>query len=230
MAEIAGEELKILSIDHHGLIAAVCKDLKIAEKINEKLVVNKQRVINPGQAVVAMILNGLGFTNRILYLTHQFFQNKPVDRLLENDSITSKDLTDYTLSHTLDEIHQYGTSKLFGEIAFSIAIEHKLLGNLNYLDTTSLSVVKGDYKNNELNGNDVEPKTIHITYGHSKDHRSDLKQAVLSLVVNGPSATPIWMDALDGNSSEKKSFHETIKKVQEFKKQINLEKDFKWIE
>lgn len=228
MAEIAGEELKILSIDHHGLIAAVCKDLKIAEKINEKLGFDKQRVINPGQSVIAMILNGLGFTNRRLYLTHQFFQNKPVDRLLGNDTITFKDITDYTLSHTLDEIHQYGTSKLFGEIAFSIAIEHKLLGNLNHLDTTSLSV-EGDYNNDELNENEVEPKTIKLTHGHSKDHRSDLKQAVLSLVVNGPSSMPIWMDALDGNSSDKKSFHETIKKVQEFKKQINLEKNFKWV-
>jgi len=39
----------------------------------------------------------------------------------------------------------------------------------------------------------------------------------------------IWMDALDGNSSDKKSFHETIAKVREFQKQIHLEADFKWV-
>lgn len=155
MAEIAVEELKILSIDHHGLIEAVRKNLKIAEKINAKLGFDKQIIINPRQSVVAIILNGLGFTNRRLYLTHQFFENKPVDRLLENDTINSKDITDYTLSHRLDEIHQYGTSKLFAEIAFSI--EHKLLVDLNHLDTTSLSV-EGDYNNDELNENEVEPK------------------------------------------------------------------------
>jgi transposase len=58
---------------------------------------------------------------------------------------------------------------------------------------------------------DGEPAVIHLTHGHSKDKQPDLKQAVLSLVVDGPSQMPIWMDALDGNSSDKKSFHETIR-------------------
>jgi transposase len=68
-----------------------------------------------------------------------------------------------------------------------------------------------------------------LTHGHSKDKRPDLKQAVLSLVVNGPSQMPIWMDALDGNNSDKKSFHETIRKVRAFQKQVNLDADFKWV-
>ena len=82
MLEIAGEEAQSLMMDHHGLVAAVCKDLGIAEKIDKKLARDPQRVVSPGQAVVAMILNGLGFTNRRLYLTHQFFQTKPIGHLL----------------------------------------------------------------------------------------------------------------------------------------------------
>ncbi|MGI9214430.1 MAG: hypothetical protein ACR2HS_01865 [Gammaproteobacteria bacterium] len=74
--------------------------------------------------------------------------------------------------------------------------------------------------------NDIEPKVIKLMHGYSKDHRQDLKQAVLSLVENGPSSIPIWMDPLDGNNSDKNSFHETIKKVQDFQKQINVEKIF----
>ena len=99
MLEIAKNELNTLNMDHHGLVAAVCKDLKIADKIDQKLGVDKQRLVTPGQSVVAMILNGLGFTNRRLYLTHQFFKNKPLNRLLENNDIESKDLTDYTLGN-----------------------------------------------------------------------------------------------------------------------------------
>lgn len=223
--EIAGEEIKTLTMDHHGLVAAVCKDLGIAEKINKRIgKTDDRRVVSTGKAIVAMILNGLGFTNRRLYLTHQFFETKPVEILL-NDEIKASDITDYTLGHALDEIWAYGSSKMFGEIAFEVAIENDLLGNLNHLDTTSISV-HGEYdgKNSE-----EEPAVIEITHGHSKDHRPDLKQAVLSLVVNGPSAIPLFMEPLDGNNSDKNSFHETIKKVTEFKKQINLEKNFKWI-
>ncbi len=59
--------------------------------------------LSPGMAVVAMILNGLGFMNRRLYLTHQFFESKAVERLLGPD-LDAKDITDYTLGHTLDKI------------------------------------------------------------------------------------------------------------------------------
>jgi transposase len=157
-----------------------------------------------------------------LYLTHQFFETKPVGRLL-NAPIEAKDLTDYTLGHTLDDISEYGVTQLFGEIAFDVALENKLLGQLNHLDTTSLSV-EGDYANSQ-----PEEGVIHITHGYSKAKRPDLKQTVLSLIVNGPANLPIWMEALDGNSSDKTSFHETIQKVNDFKKQIDLDASFKWV-
>jgi Domain of unknown function (DUF4277) len=141
MLEIAGEEIQTLSMDHHGLVASVCKDLKIAERIDKRLGVDEQRVVSPGQAVVAMILNGLGFTNRRLYLTHQFFETKPVSRLLDAN-IKAEDITDYTLGHTLDEIWEYGSSKLFGEVAFETALENNLLGSMNHLDTTSAKMMR----------------------------------------------------------------------------------------
>lgn len=224
MLEIGTDEIQTLAMDHHGLVAAVCKDLGIAEKINRRIEnKDERRVISPGKAVVAMILNGLGFTNRRLYLTHQFFENKPIELLLD-EAIKASDITDYTLGHALDEIADYGASRLFGEVAFEIALGNNLLGSLNHLDSTSLSV-HGEY----TNADEGNPGVIEITYGHSKAHRPDLKQAVLSLVVNGPSAMPLFMEPLSGNSSDKTSFHETIKKVRDFQAQIDLDKNFKWV-
>ena len=228
--KVGGEDLETLAMDHHGLVAAVCQDLKIAGRIDEYLGNgDKRRVVSPGTAVVAMILNGLGFTNRRLYLTHQFFKTKPIERLLDNETLTAQDLTDYTLGHTLDEIAKYGTSQLFAQVAFGIAIEHNLLTSLNHLDTTSVSV-HGRYDcYGDEDGESPEemPGILKITYGHSKDYRPDLKQLVLSLVVNG--GVPVFVESLNGNSSDKASFCETIKKVRAFQKQINLDQDLKWV-
>ena len=81
-------EIQTLAMDHHGIVAAVCKDLKIAEKIDTKIYKeDKRRILSPGKAVVAMILNGLGFTNRRLYLTHQFFATKPIEKLLFEEKL-----------------------------------------------------------------------------------------------------------------------------------------------
>jgi len=146
MLEVAGKELQTQSMDHHGLSAGVCKDLKIAELIDARFSIDPQRKVSPGKAVVAMILNGLGFTNRRLYLTSQFFANKPVERLLDAP-ISAEDLTDYTLGHALDNISKYGASKLFSEVAFDVALENNLLGVLNHIDTTILkrSLVYGGF-------------------------------------------------------------------------------------
>ncbi len=220
--EMAGDEVKTQVMDHHGLVAAMCRDLRVAEKIDHRIGSrDPRRVVSAGTAAVGMILNGLGFTNRRLYLTPQFFETKPTERLLK-EGIKAKDLDDHALGKALDEISDYGASKLFGEISFEIALENNLLGKTANLDTTSLSV-EGEYDRETGDG------VMKLSYGYSKDHRADLKQAVLSLVTSGASAIPIWMEALDGNSSDKKSFHETIKKVRAFQNQIKNGPNFKWV-
>jgi len=184
--EIAGDDIKTYAMDHHGLVAAVCKDLGIAKRIDERMKQrDPRRIVSAGTAAVAMILNELGFTNRRLYLTPQFFESK---RLLDGN-ITARNLDDNALGKALDEISAYGSSRLFGEVAFEIALENNLLGSLAHLDSTSMSVEGDDEKGSEENG-------VKLTYGHSKDHRTDLKQVVMSLVVSGSSSVPIWMKPL----------------------------------
>ena len=42
--EISGSKLKTYAMDHHGLVAAICKDLGIAEKIDERVGGKKTRI------------------------------------------------------------------------------------------------------------------------------------------------------------------------------------------
>jgi transposase len=220
--EIAGDDIKSYAMDHHGLVAAVCRDLGIAKKIDERMGrCDPRRIVSTGTSVVAMMLNGLGFTNRRLYLTPQFFESKPIDILLEKN-ISAHHLDDNALGKALDEISAYGSSQLFGEIAFEVALENNLLGSLAHLDSTSMSV-EGQYEQ------ESKENIIKLTHGHSKDHRPDLKQVVMSLVVSGASSIPIWMEPQDGNSSDKKTFDETIKKVRSFQKQLKGCAEFKWV-
>ena len=122
----------------------------------------------------------------------------------------------------LDDIHAHGETQLYGQVAMDIALEHNLFGKVNRIDTTSISV-EGDYEKNQ------DPETITITHGYSKDHRPDLKQLMLSLVVTGPSKMPIWMEALNGNSSDKESFHKTIEAVNEFQAQLDIGSESRWV-
>ncbi|MCP4653730.1 MAG: DUF4277 domain-containing protein, partial [Candidatus Omnitrophica bacterium] len=137
------KEIRSTNLDHQGIISAIVFNLKIVEEIDKRIPVTDKSHVSMGQRVLAMILNGLGFTNERLYLVPLFFENKPLGRLI-GPGIEPGHLNDDCLGRALDTIAEYGTTKLFSEIAFAIAVAQNLVGKSAHLDTTSLSVF-GDY-------------------------------------------------------------------------------------
>jgi transposase len=207
-------------LDHLGLISAVVQDLGLEEKIDTKLPLNTEMgvSVSMGKRVHAMILNGLGFINTRLYMFSQFFENKPLERLL-GPGVFAQHLNDDALGRCLDSIYEYGCTKFYAEVASSVAIEQKLLGKTFHHDTTTLNV-EGEYEvNKNLSSQDSESsnyKSLQITYGHSKDHRHDLKQLTLLLTTTGKAGLPIWMEGLDGNASDKKALNAAAQRVNAF--------------
>ncbi|MDN3384622.1 DUF4277 domain-containing protein [Pseudoalteromonas arctica] len=73
--------LKIKRLDHHGIVSGVIEDLKIVSLLDQYLPQDDKQEITPGEAVKGMIMNGLGFANRPLSLSPQFFTNLPLEHL-----------------------------------------------------------------------------------------------------------------------------------------------------
>ena len=64
-------------MDHLGLVAGVCKELRIAEHIDKRAPeISDDCNISHGEAVDAMIINSPGFTGQSLHMFPQFFANK----------------------------------------------------------------------------------------------------------------------------------------------------------
>jgi transposase len=81
-----------------------------------------------------------------------------------------------------------------------------LLCRFGHLDSTGLHT-DGQY--NDAAG--AEEGVIHSTTGYSRDHRPDLNQVVLPLLVERQAGIPLLMEPLSGNNSDKASFRETVK-------------------
>jgi hypothetical protein len=74
------------NIDHLGLVVAMCEEIDIAKIIDTTCGPQaKNKYFTYGQCVVAMILNGLGFVGRTLYLYSEYFEDKPIDLLLNSN-------------------------------------------------------------------------------------------------------------------------------------------------
>jgi transposase len=194
------EQIRVERLDHLGVIASVIKDLGLIDMINTRLVPDAQEVITPGEAVAGMILNGLGFANRPLSLTPQFFASKPLD-LLFREGIEAEMFNRFKLGRTLDDASTYGCDLLFQELALGVCAQEGIALRFNHLDTTSFSLT-GEYVP------DSEEHAITITHGYSKDHRPDLKQAILELMVSQDGGVPFVSKSWDGNASDSRVFQE----------------------
>jgi hypothetical protein len=67
------------NLNHLGLVSGITQDLGIFDLIDQYLPSDPKSRLSNGQVVLAMLINGLGFTTRPMYLRPQFFGNKPVD-------------------------------------------------------------------------------------------------------------------------------------------------------
>jgi transposase len=209
------------TLNHFGIVAGICQELQLCHTIDALIPPDPQQTVTTGQAVVAMIINGLGFSNRTLYLFPQFFENKPVDLLIAK-GLTAEKLNDDAIGRTLDRLFKYGCTELFCSVA-SVATEiTKVNRKFGHLDTTTFSV-HGDY-----NSSAEEGAAIQITYGHSKEKRPDLKQIFLNLLVSADGGIPLFMQALNGNSSDKIVFRQTVTKFRKGLK-ANLHEVTYWI-
>lgn len=199
---------KSYSLDHLGLIAGMVDELGLVKLIDTLVIQDhQQRHVSVGQCVKAMIINGLGFVNRTLYLMPHFFKDKPVGRLL-GEGIEAEHLNDDILGRALDAIYKYGPEELYGQLAAQSVKRLGLDCKIGHLDATSFHV-DGVYNSNREQ-EDMPERVVHLTQGYSRDHRPDLNQVVLQLITEHQAGIPLWMEALNGNSSDKTSFRETL--------------------
>lgn len=202
---MAAQGIEIARLDQLGIVAGVCREIGLAEYLDARDEHLHERV-SVGTATVAMLLNGLGFANRRLYLVSQFFKTKPVAHLL-GPGITAEDLNDECLGRTLDWLYAHDPTALFAGIAVQARQRFGLSARELHVDTTSFSV-SGDYARDE-NG-DLDAQAIAITYGYSRDHRQDLKQWMLALATSEEGAIPVFLRPLNGNASDQRELIQTI--------------------
>jgi transposase len=210
------ENSSIKNLDHLGIIAGIIDDLEIEKIVNERLGINQKEKITAGQIVKAIIINGLGFVSAPLYLFPQFFQDKPVEKLL-GEGIKAEYINDDKIGRVMDELWNYGLEKIWTHLAINTIKKYQIQEGYLHLDSTSISV-KGNY----LKSKDSE-ETITVTYGYSQDKRPDLKQFMIDLIVSNDGDIPLLIKVGSGNQSDKKMFTERIKEYQENINQENKE-------
>ena len=217
------EEIQVKNLDHLGIVAGLIDEIGIVKIINNKLGIDVREKISAGTVVKSILINGLGFVSRPLYLFSQFFQDKAIEKLL-GERIKPDYLNDDKIGRVMDELYKYGLNDIFIEVVLEVIKKFKIELRYSHLDSTSFHL-DGEYKREEDKEKQEEEKIIKerpifIKKGYSRDHRPDLKQCVLDLITSQDGDIPLFVRVGDGNESDKAVFGKVLV---EFKKQIKFD-------
>ena len=193
-------------LDHLGLVAGMFDELGIGDVLDHATHQNPEmRDLTVGEAVKALLLNGLGCINQALSLVPRFFQNTPTSRLI-SPRVVPAQLHDDALGRAVDTLYAAGVTALSSLIAATAAERLGLAPRFAHLDSTSLHVA-GRYNSAQA----PDARVIHITRGYRRDHRPDLNQGMLDLIVEHHAGIPVLMQPLSGNSSDAHAFGEIVR-------------------
>ena len=194
-------------LDHLGLVAGLFDALGIGAVIARATRHHPDtRIVTTGDAVKAMVLNGLGCVNQQRSLVSRFCQDTPTSRLLAPLLIEAKHLHDDALGRALDTRDAYGVTELYRLIAATAAERLGLAPHLAHLDSTSCQV-DGRYNSDHAPDEPVVPSTR----GDSREHRPDLNHVMLALMVEPQAGIPGLMKPLSGNRSDAPEFGQIVR-------------------
>jgi transposase len=130
-------EVKIKNLDHLGIVAGLIDEIGIVEIINSKLGIDPREKISAGTVVKAILINGLGFVSRPLYLFSQFFEDKGIEELL-GEEIKTDYINDDKIGRVMDELYKHGLNDIFIEVVLSVIKKFKIETKYSHLEATSL--------------------------------------------------------------------------------------------
>ena len=205
------------TVQHLPIISAYARRIGVLDIINT--LVPTEMAIDAGTVILGMILDTL--TGRSpLYRLEEFFEHQDTELLLGKKTDPLQ-FSDYTVGRVLDRIYDYGTMKLFSQIAMQALTSFEIDRRHLSFDTTSVSV-QGDYAlYSSDNSND---EVMKIVYGHSKDHRPDLKQFMVKMLCVDRTI-PVFGATEDGNASDKIVNNEVLTSISKYMADNGIKKE-----
>jgi transposase len=109
-------------------------------------------------------------------------------------------LNDDRAGRALEKLFDADRASMLTELIVGVVAEFGVDTSELHNDSTSVSV-HGDYRDADGRSRRGKP-TAAVTFGHSKDHRPDLKQLVWILTVSADGSVPIAYRLADGNTCD----------------------------
>lgn len=200
-------------LDYLPIIGQALRRLGVRELVDGLVPRDPRTRVSTGECVEALIV-------AILHGKHTLYR---IDELLAPYDLElafgwtgdEEDFHDDRVGRALAETFEAGLMKLQTAAIVRAVQAHELDLRHLHLDTSSVSFY-GQYLNGHAPEDPESPQAIpHVTRGHSKDYRADLKQVIYGLAVSGDGGVPIFGRVSSGNRSDSEETRWLLKSLAE---------------
>ena len=156
------------------------------------------RVLLAPSSVLGVIVRHLVVEHRPLYEIAEWAANYAPELLGLNESAVVA-LNDDRVGRTLTRLFDANRASLLTTVVLSMVRTFDIDCSQLHNDSTSITVTGSHYGGARKRG---EKPVAEVTFGHSKDHRPDLRQLVWLLSISADGAVPLSYRVESGNTSD----------------------------
>ncbi len=185
--------------------------LKLDDALDAALPHDDARVRLAPARVLGVLVRHLVVEHRPLYEIAEW-TSRFSPELLGLDESGLVALNDDRVGRTLTRLFDADRASLLTSVVLSMVRTFEIDCNQLHNDSTSITVTGSHYGAGTTRG---EKPVAEVTFGHSKDHRPDLRQLVWILSVSADGAVPLSYRVESGNTSDDTTHVETWDQLRE---------------
>lgn len=207
LATSGGMTLRTYQVGALPIINRILQRMRLSEILQQSLPHDDSRTQLPTHRTLLVLLRNILIARKPVYGVGQWAAAYAPD-LLDMWDHEMQRLNDDRVGRSLDRLFDGLDANLILNVVRQVVDEFQI--NLDELhnDSTSISFY-GAYSQAAEAGQARGRRTVAITFGHSKDHRPDLKQLLYILTVSDDGGVPLYFTAADGNTADDTTHRQT---------------------
>ncbi len=200
MARANGKTLRSYEVGALPIINHILRRMRLPEILRKFLPASDARTALPAYRTLLVLLRNILVAREPIYGLGRWASRVAPD-LLDLDPREVELLNDDRAGRALAQMFDALPGELTVTVVRQVIDEFRINMDELHNDSTSVSFYGAYDQADEIRQVRGQP-TIAITYGHSKDHRPDLKQLLFILTVSEDGGVPIYFTSASGNTSD----------------------------
>ncbi len=207
LASSSGKTLRTYDVGALPIINRILERMRLSDILKQCLPTDDSRTQLPTHRGLLVLVRNILIAREPVYGVGQWASSY-APSLFDMWHHEVERLNDDRVGRCLDRLFDALDADLIMKVVRQVIDQFQI--NLDELHNDSTSVAfYGAYSEAEEEGRVRGRRTLAITFGHSKDHRPDLKQLLYILTVSDDGGVPIYFTSANGNTTDDTTHRQT---------------------